>query len=55
MDDRTARIQALEKEIAELKAQWPAHSVKPWMLARLEDLEDELENLKTEGAKPAGS
>jgi uncharacterized small protein (DUF1192 family) len=55
MDDRAARIQALEKEIAELKAQWPIHSVKPWMLVRLEDLEEELERLKTEASKGTGS
>ncbi|MFP4640938.1 MAG: histidine kinase [Dehalococcoidia bacterium] len=40
------RIQQLEKEIEELKAQWPAHSVPNWMLERLEDLEDELDREK---------
>ncbi len=37
------RIQQLGKEIEEVKAQWPAHSVPKWMLEKLEDLEDELE------------
>ena len=40
------QIAALEKQIADLKAQWPAHSVKPWMLQQLEDLEDELMQLQ---------
>jgi hypothetical protein len=40
------QIAALEKKIADLKAQWPAHSVKPWMLQQLEDLEDELLQLQ---------
>ena len=32
----------LEKEIEELKDKWPAHSAKPSMLAKLEDLEEKL-------------
>jgi len=40
------RINILEEQIAELKARWPAHSAQPWMLERLEDLEEELEALQ---------
>ena len=38
--------QELEREIADLKARWPQHSVPPAMLMRLEELEEELERLK---------
>jgi hypothetical protein len=48
MDDPTQRILKLEEQITELKASWPAHSVQPWMLQQLEDLETELEQLKQE-------
>ena len=40
-----ARIQELEREIADLKARWPKHSVPPAMLMRLEEMEEELERL----------
>jgi len=43
------RIQELEKEIEDLKAQWPAHSVPNWMFERLEELEDELERERARG------
>ncbi len=43
---REARIQELEREIADLKARWPKHSVPPAMLMRLEELEEELERLR---------
>jgi hypothetical protein len=43
---RSQQIAALEKQIEDLKAQWPAHSVKPWMLQQLEDLEDQLLQLQ---------
>jgi len=46
MSDKMAadeKVESLKKEIAELKSQWPAHSVPAAMLQRLEDLEDELE------------
>ena len=42
---REARIQELEREIADLKARWPKHSVPPAMLMRLEEMEEELERL----------
>jgi uncharacterized small protein (DUF1192 family) len=43
-----ARIKALKSELHQLKSQMPAHSVKPGMLMRLEEIEDELERLKAE-------
>ena len=42
------RINELEQEIADLKSRMPAHSVKPIMIMRLEELEDELRRLKNE-------
>ncbi len=40
------RIALLEKEISELNARMPKHSVPTAMIIELEDLEDELEELK---------
>lgn len=40
------RIAQLEKEIAELKARLPKHSVPAAMIIELEDLEEELEMQK---------
>ena len=37
------RIEELEKQIAELKRRWPAHSVPPTMLQQLDELEEALE------------
>ena len=48
---REARIQELEREIADLKGRWPKHSVPPAMLMRLEELEEELGRL---GSAQAG-
>jgi hypothetical protein len=39
-------IRELETTIADLKSQLPAHSPKPEMLMKIEELEDELEKLK---------
>ena len=36
----------IETEIADLKARWPAHSLKPAMVFELEDLEEERDRLK---------
>jgi len=44
------RIKELEKQIAELKRRWPAHSVPPTMLQQLDDLEEELERARREAA-----
>jgi hypothetical protein len=40
------RIGQLEREIEEMKARLPKHSVPPAMIIELEDLEDELEMLR---------
>ena len=44
--DRNDRIAYLEKRIAELNARLPKHSVPAAMIIELEDLEDELDELK---------
>jgi len=44
--EREKRIKELEKQIADLKRQWPAHSVPPAMLQMLDELEEELESLR---------
>lgn len=44
------RIKQLEKQIAELKSRWPAHSVPPAMLQQLDELEEELERELTKTA-----
>lgn len=48
------RIAQLEKEIAELRARLPKHSVPAAMILELEDLEDELETLRTRTARDSG-
>ena len=47
------RIKQLEEEIADLKARWPVHSVKPSMLQQLEELEEALEKAKRVEAESA--
>jgi len=37
------KIEKLKEEISALKRQWPAHSVPPAMLQKLDALEDALE------------
>ena len=39
-------VEQLEKQLADLKARWPAHSPRPAMLEQLEELEDKLEEAK---------
>ncbi len=41
------RIKELEEQIADLKARLPRHSIPASMLIELEDMEEELEQLKT--------
>ena len=48
-------VSDLEKEMAELKNSLPAHSAKPSMVQRLEQLEEELEKAKNEASKVNGS
>jgi chromosome segregation ATPase len=40
---REKKIETLKEEIESIKRQWPAHSVSPALLQKLEDLEAELE------------
>jgi predicted RNase H-like nuclease (RuvC/YqgF family) len=42
------RIEELEDRIRELKARLPRHSARPSMLMELEELEDELAQLRDE-------
>jgi hypothetical protein len=49
--DRQQRIAALAKELDNLKRSLPAHSLKPAMLIRIEELEEEIETLKREDMK----
>lgn len=42
----TERIAQLEREIEEITARMPKHSVPPSLIIELEDLEDELEELR---------
>ncbi len=44
--DENERVQELERQIADLKSRWPAHSVPPAMLEELDDLEEQLEQLR---------
>ena len=41
------RISELQKKIDDLKKRFPAHSVKPVMVEELEELEEQLADLKT--------
>jgi len=41
-----AQAGKLEAQLADLKARWPAHSVRPAMLQELEELEEQLEKAK---------
>lgn len=40
------QLEEVEAKLEDLKARWPAHSLKPAMLSELEDLEEERDNLK---------
>jgi len=46
MPAKEEQIRKVEKEIEDLKKRMPAHSVKPDMIQRLEELEEKLERLK---------
>jgi hypothetical protein len=47
------RLRQLEEELAALKARLPKHSVPPAMIIELEDLEDEIEMLRSRIASDA--
>jgi len=51
MDRKTVRIAELEKQIADLKARLPKHSVPPAMIIELEELEEELGLARAEVAQ----
>jgi len=42
------KVRELEGKLADLKGRWPAHSVPPSMWQQLEELENELEEVKKE-------
>lgn len=50
-DTGTDQIQKLEKQLADLKRRWPAHSVPPAMLQELDELEEALAQLRQEDAR----
>ncbi len=47
-EERAQRIAALSEELENLKRSLPAHSLKPAMLIRIEELEEEIETLEEE-------
>jgi hypothetical protein len=46
MTEGEERIRELERELADLERRLPAHSVRPAMLLRLEEIEEELARLR---------
>jgi len=52
MVDPDTPLAELERQLADLKARWPAHSVPPSMLIELEELEQAIAALR--GAEPEG-
>lgn len=44
---KNAKAREVEEKIADLKGRWPAHSVPPSMWQQLEELESEMEELKS--------
>ncbi len=51
--ENTERIARLEREIDELRARLPKHSVPVTMMIALEELEEELRRLKAQEAQHA--
>ena len=49
------KIKELEKKIADLQKQWPAHSIPPAMMQLLDDLEDELAQARAAKESPPAS
>jgi hypothetical protein len=50
-EERRQRIAVLTGELENLKRSLPAHSLKPAMLIRIEELEEEIESLKRETSR----
>lgn len=48
MSAKTDRIKELERQLEDLKRRWPAHSVPPAMVQRLDELDEELEKARGE-------
>lgn len=44
----TRSLQSLQGELDDLMQRWPAHSVKPEMITLREDLEEEINRIKTQ-------
>lgn len=40
------RLAELQRKLADLKARWPAHSLKPSLIMELEALEEEIEKME---------
>jgi len=51
MGKQNDRIEELEKQIEDLMRRWPAHSVKPAMVQRLDELEEELKKAREKAKK----
>lgn len=49
--DTAERIAQLERQIADLEARLPKHSVPPQMLIELEELEEALEKVRAQAAE----
>jgi hypothetical protein len=49
------RINALEEQIADLQARWPAHSVSSALMEELDELEEALAAEKTKLVSPGQS
>ncbi len=47
-DDKHAKLEALVRELAELRASIPAHSTPASLRMRIEDLEDEIAALRAD-------
>jgi polyhydroxyalkanoate synthesis regulator phasin len=48
MMNQTERLAELERELEQLKKQLPKHGLKPSTLARIDDLEEEIDALKAQ-------
>ncbi len=50
--NREAQIEDVQRQIADLKSRWPAHSVPPAMIQQLDELEEELAQLQHQSRQP---
>lgn len=49
--NQTEQLANLERELEQLKSQLPKHGLKPSTLARIDELEEEIDALKTQNAE----